>query len=633
METKVLLTSPYHEVTSMASRVAKKLDIAIVVLDGALDEIMGVVRKTMAENNIKVILSRGATAAILKQHYPVISIVNIDPSEFDILEALAVAKSMGSKIGFLTSKYNKNHQKIKRIGKIVGVSVTTLLYGDTLEFANCINEAHHAGIDVLVGGGRLAQELASKKRIRCLPLIAGEDTLTRSLQRAKDIIEASRRESDRAVWFHTVVEYSHEGIMAVDNEQKFTLFNPAAEKVFGISEPEVSGRAVQDFSYLKSLNMLFEGASPNLGELCQTRNGTFVVNRVPVTSQGETRGTLVTFQNVASIQQLELRIRSKLHKSKFAARYSFKDMVYSSKAMGTVMEAARRFSSTDSTVLIHGESGTGKELLAQGMHRAHPSRQNGPFVALNCAALSETLIESELFGYEEGSFTGAKKGGRPGIFEMAHGGTIFLDEIAKMPLELQGSLLRVIQEKEIRRVGGDENIPIDVRVIAATNENLEEMVNQGKFRKDLYYRLKVLVIKIPPLRERMDDVKGLAYYFLSIYNQKYEKKTPLPKSGVKRLMQLSWPGNIRQLENFIERYVLIYNEEDKPVKIIEQLIRDEFVEKGGLDTSDYEDCTSLRAMEKRIIENMLETKRYKRAELAEKLGISRTTLWKILNGE
>lgn len=632
MKAEVLLTSPYPRITTLAYNIAKKLGISIVVLEGALDEIMDEVKKIVFEYDTKVIISRGATAFILKRNFPNLSVIHIDPSEFDIVEALAVVKKMGKqKIGFLGSKFNDTHKRVEYISQLMGIPIISFLYSDTFEFARCIDDAWQAGIQVLIGGGKRAQDLARNKNIQYVPLISSENTVMEALLRAKEIIEASRRELERAEWFHAVVEYSHEGIIAIDRQQCITLINPVACKTFGLDKIKVLGRPVQDFIHLNPFNALFKENTTLLGDLCRTHAGTFVVNRAPVVIQDEIRGTLITFQNVTNLQQLELKVRSKLYKNRFKAKYSLNDLVYRSKSMIRVIEAAKRFALTDSTVLIQGESGTGKELLAQGIHLAHPIRQYGPFVALNCAIITGNLLESELFGYEEGSFTGAKKGGKAGLFELAHGGTIFLDEIGKMPLELQGGLLRVLQEKEIRRIGGSEVIPVNVRVIAATNEDLEEMVNQGKFREDLYYRLRVLTIRIPPLRERIEDIEELANFFLTRYSRKYKKKVSLSKSAVKMLKQYSWPGNVRQLENFIERYVLIFEEGDKPELVLKRLLHEEFKEKESSIVHEMDEHMNLRDFQKKVIKQLLNSGKYNRTELAKKLGISRTTLWKILN--
>jgi sigma-54 dependent transcriptional regulator, acetoin dehydrogenase operon transcriptional activator AcoR len=240
---------------------------------------------------------------------------------------------------------------------------------------------------------------------------------------------------------------------------------------------------------------------------------------------------------------------------KYATRYSFADIRGSSEVMTALKVQAEKVAKSNSTILIRGESGTGKEVLAQAIHRAS-NRQKGPFIAINCAAIPESLLESELFGYDEGSFTGAKKGGKLGRFELAKGGTLFLDEIGDMPLFLQAKLLRVLQERRVERVGGSESIPIDVRVIAATHKDLETMIANQRFREDLYFRLNVIPLTIPPLRERVEDLYELIQYFMKHYGERLGKETKRVSSqALTRLYQYHWPGNVRELENVIEYIV------------------------------------------------------------------------------
>lgn len=236
-------------------------------------------------------------------------------------------------------------------------------------------------------------------------------------------------------------------------------------------------------------------------------------NRIPIVVDHQIRGVVATFQDIKQLQSTEQKIRLKLHEKGLVAKYSFGDIVGESRAIRNTIQIARSYASSQAAVLIHGETGTGKELFAQSIHTVS-DRRDGPFVAINCAAVSNNLLESELFGYEAGAFTGASKNGREGLFELAHGGTIFLDEIGEIPRETQVELLRVLQEKEVRRVGGNRVIPVDVRIITATNKDLIQETMEGRFREDLYYRLNVLDLELPPLRERGDDVRilGLQHF-------------------------------------------------------------------------------------------------------------------------
>lgn len=293
--------------------------------------------------------------------------------------------------------------------------------------------------------------------------------------------------------------------------------------------------------------------------------------------------------------------------------------------------------SSSTTVLIQGESGTGKELVARAVHRLS-ARKSGRFVDINCAALTESLLEAELFGYEKGAFTGAATAGKPGLFEVADKGTVFLDEIGEMGVLLQAKLLRILQERQFKRVGGIQDIKIDVRIIASTNRNLEEEIASGNFRKDLYYRLKVLPIYVPPLRERREDIMLLVKYFMHKYNNEFGKNIcDIPPDTERILLEYGWPGNIRELKNVVERGVLIANGCALSPKYVANISigKKEYESPAGIAVdgntagggSDGLDARSLAFMEKQHIENVLKETSWRRAEAARVLGINRTTLY------
>jgi propionate catabolism operon transcriptional regulator len=312
--------------------------------------------------------------------------------------------------------------------------------------------------------------------------------------------------------------------------------------------------------------------------------------------------------------------------------------------MQSLRALAERFAALDLTVLIHGESGTGKELVAQGIHNASP-RAREAFVAINCAAMPESLLESELFGYEEGAFTGAVKGGKPGLFETAHAGTVFLDEIGDMPGGLQARLLRVLQEREVLRVGGREPIPIDVRIVAATHRDLAERMRAGAFRADLYYRVNGLAIAVPPLRARREDLPELIAHIASRH-----ARTPLPESLRRRFLAVTaghpWPGNVRELENMVERLLAVGAElmrDPHPEEALERLLPELSVRAAAASgiaapplasTEAGASTTSLRRARERAererLEAALEAAGGNLGIAARALGISRTTLWRKL---
>lgn len=307
------------------------------------------------------------------------------------------------------------------------------------------------------------------------------------------------------------------------------------------------------------------------------------------------------------------------------ARFSFDDIIAQSKSMKSIVSFCKKIANSPSTVLIEGDSGTGKEVLAQAIHN-YSIRKDSGFVAINCAAIPDTLIESELFGYEEGAFTDAKKGGRPGKFELANGGTLFLDEIGDMKPDMQVKLLRAIQESAVTRVGGDKVIPVDVRIIAATNKNLKEEVETGNFRLDLYYRLNVIPVSIPPLRERKEDIPSLIKHFLNKKAKQLKKNKPNIKyRTLQDLLEYDWPGNIRELENHIEKIVNFngdYPLERKSEKERQELI----VPRGGTVSGGYITFT-LDEMERKTIIRTLKLMNGNISKTAKTLGIGRNTLY------
>ncbi|MGE5703669.1 MAG: sigma 54-interacting transcriptional regulator [Clostridia bacterium] len=344
-----------------------------------------------------------------------------------------------------------------------------------------------------------------------------------------------------------------DGVITYDATGRITLFNTAAELLFQCSAKQALNQAVEDL-------LAQEGVEPDelQGEckdcLIQIKKQKVLVNRQEIKENGQSRGGVLTLKAARRVEEQELKLR--LQAKGYEARYSFDDLVTASPKMKKVVEQATKMASSELSVLVLGESGTGKELFAHAIHKASP-RSRFPFVAVNCSSLPDNLLESELFGYEEGAFTGARKGGKPGLFEQAHKGTIFLDEIGDISPHMQSRLLRVLQQKEVLKVGGTRLLPVDVRVVAATNRNLAKMVDEGAFRADLYYRLKVLQLQIPPLRERQEDIPLLAEHFLNRRGVSKHLLKPL----LAALISHRWRGNVRELENAME-YVAFMNDDN-----------------------------------------------------------------------
>lgn len=353
----------------------------------------------------------------------------------------------------------------------------------------------------------------------------------------------------------TILNSVSEGIIAVDKNGNITHINEVACSIFYCSQEEVIGVGAEKLLSGNPLilNTSCTGKSYKLQERRIQKNGKnihFLAGCTPVKNdQGQTIGAVFSIKDFQQVEKMISQV------DKMRKLTTFDDIVYQSQKMIQLIASARTVAKSSSTILLRGESGTGKELFATAIHTDGP-RYSAPFIAINCTALSDTLLESELFGYDEGAFTGASKGGKKGLFEQANGGTLFLDEIGEISPQLQVRLLRVLQEGAIRKVGGNSEIQVDVRIIAATHRNLEEMLHNGMFREDLYYRLNVIPLTIAPLRERKEDIPLLAQRLIRKICKKLDKpEVHLSRESVELLMEQKWPGNVRQLENTLERLI------------------------------------------------------------------------------
>lgn len=384
--------------------------------------------------------------------------------------------------------------------------------------------------------------------------VTEHDNLLKELQEQKNVSQV----------LNTILETVYDGILVVNKEGYITMISKTYEKFLGVEGQDVIGKHVTEVIENTRMHIVAKTGIAEIADIQKIKGNYMIASRIPTVKDGEIVGAVgkVLFRNVDELNDLYKKInlmeqeieeyKGEL-KNINKAKYTFSNIIGDSKRIVESKELGKKASHTDSNVLLLGESGTGKELLAHAIHN-ESSRSFGPFIKVNCAAIPSDLLESELFGYEEGAFTGAKKGGRIGKFELADGGTIFLDEIGDMPLTMQSKLLRVIQEREIERIGAAGTKRINVRIIAATNKNLEEMVSKGEFRQDLYYRLNVFTIFVPSLRERPEDIAPLSQNFLYDLNNKYHKNIKkISDKAMNHLIKYTWPGNIRELANVIER--------------------------------------------------------------------------------
>jgi len=373
-----------------------------------------------------------------------------------------------------------------------------------------------------------------------------EELVILSAEYSKEMIRMNKYLYESNKMLKAMFEVTNDGIAALDMKGNIFFCNDKFSHLLGYNSSElISINITEIIKNNKIVDIMLDSGQRN-NEIVNINNKEYMLNKTMLYYGEHLKLHLISIQEVFHIQNLEKEVRKKLVKTGFVAKYDFNDLVGKSKILQNKIRISKKIASSDLTVLIQGEDGTGKEIFAHSIHR-WSKRKNEPFVAVNMASLSENLIESELFGYEEGAFTGASKGGKAGFFEQADKGTIFIDEIGDASPKIQVSLLRVLQEKKIIRVGGSRVIPIDVRVIAATNKDLYDLVLKGQFRKDLYYRLNVLHLRVPTLKERKEDIPLLAEYFF----KKLNSNKTLSDEVIELFQEHSWPGNVRELENLI----------------------------------------------------------------------------------
>ncbi|AGL01383.1 sigma-54 interaction domain-containing protein [Desulfoscipio gibsoniae] len=431
-----------------------------------------------------------------------------------------------------------------------------------------------------------------------------------------------------------MIENSYDAMSIADCDGRLLLINPAFERIMGITKSETLSRTIQDLTNdgitdaSAALKAFETGKQESV--IINTRAGRQVLSTgVPFYDQ---TGKIVrVYCNIRDVTELN-HLRQKFEQSqKLASRYlfellefkrgkTFKFVAHSNK-IKQMLETVHRIAVVDSTVLILGESGVGKDLVARIIHEASSRNDSGSFLKINCAAIPAELLESELFGYEGGAFTGAKKDGKAGYFEIADKGTLFLDEIGELPQKLQVKLLAVIQDQKITRIGGVKEKDVDVRIIAATNRDLEEMVKQGNFREDLFYRLNVIPITIPPLRERKEDIPFLIVHYTELFNKKYNRAVKFSKEAIEMLCKYNWPGNVRELANLVERVIVIgqesiLNPEHIPGKYHTA------AQNMAETVSDFKSLSdAVEKYELKLVKNTLELCKT-REEAASKLGIS-----------
>jgi propionate catabolism operon transcriptional regulator len=584
-----------------------------------------------AGEEVDVFVSAGANGAYIKRHLQV-PVVSITPTGFDVLRALAMARRLSERVGIVT--FGRPPAELEQFKELYGLHIEQRAYETLADAENVVRDLTSHGIEVVVGPSAITDlaERLGKKGV----FLHSQSAVRDALNRAIEIARVARADAARRARVDAILSHLDEAVAAVDLEERIESLNPAMSRVLGVPPERALGRRLSELAPALALTRVLETNQAELEQIAKVGTHTVVTNRIPLRDQGVPTGAVVTCTDASAIERADRSLRSQHRPRNFVATHALADVVGDSPAIRRARALASRFARTSATVLITGASGTGKELFAQGIHLASV-RRDRPFVAVNCAALPETLLESELFGYEEGAFTGSRRGGKPGLFEAAHTGTIFLDEIGDMPAPLQTRLLRVLQQREVLRLGGSDPTPVDVRVVAATNQDLEARVAQGSFREDLYYRLAILRVHLPALSDRREDLLVLAEHLLTAALARHgaagARARALETIGP-RLAGHTWPGNVRELENVVERVAVLFAGPQEPE---EEELRSVVPELFGRRPRRSDGVGDLRGMrradERKHIQRILDECGGNQVEAAKRLGIGRTTLWRKLRGE
>lgn len=633
---KIGFIAPYIQLAEEARKIAELNgeDVNIKIADGK-DAVE--VARNMVKEGVGVIISRGGTVLFLKDSLD-IPIVELSVQLIDVMRSVySAVKSNATRIGICG--YKNIIFAADSLSEIYDVSLIPIIMHkyETIDEKTAKIQSISNSIEYIVGDTTACQ-IAMKYGLSYSLIESGSNSIMAAFSESKKILEAIDCERGRIQELQTILDSSREGIIMLDKNCKIRHVNRSAKVFLNLNDDNGRGKDIKEVFPEVDISRALDYGDHIVDELMEYNSKNIMFSITPVKVNREIFSVVMVFQDVGNIQIQEEKVREKLYLKGHVAEYVFEDIIGKNYRISQCIKNAKLYSNTSTNLLLTGETGTGKELFAQSIHN-FGNRKNKPFVAVNCGAVPDNLLESELFGYSEGAFTGAKKGGKIGMFELAHKGTIFLDEVSEIGMTLQVKLLRVIQERKVMRLGDEKLIPIDVRIIAATNRNLKKMVREGNFREDLYYRLNVLSLRIPPLRERVDDIPFFVKHFLNKYckyNNLAEKE--MTDEAVAMLQGYRWKGNVRELENYIERLTVLVEDSKIKVHHIKNYIED-FDEETefGLNLYDY-DCQmevdlrkSMKEIESDIIMRMLEITNGDRTETAKRLGLGRTTVWRKIN--
>ncbi len=612
----IAVIAPDFELYRMAVQIREELDFEYTVVHSNLDDAVAAAKR-LVEQGARIFVSRGGTLDRLRGSFSDTPVVGIPITEYEITVTLAEARKL-SPVAAVVGFTSPLLQLAEKISKILNLDLKTCIVSSNEEIEEQVCAAHAAGAGVVIGF-KATYDCATRLGIPAVQLYSQHEVVKKALADAKSLLNAITREEEWQKRQAAVINSISSAIFITDSRGTVTDFNRPAEAIIRPLEDGADLRQVFSAEFEQVLS------GRTIRNILRRIRGTeYNCSLHPVTMGEQVSGVVFILEEISRLREIEQTARRKAVETGLRARYRFEDIKTQTPSMRRIIDLCARYARNNSTVMIYGESGTGKELLTQSMHNASP-RATMPFVAINCGALPENLLESELFGYVEGAFTGARRGGKAGAFEQAHRGTIFLDEVGEISPMAQSRLLRTLEERQIVRLGDSRVIPIDVRIICATHRDLGAMTMTGAFRPDLFYRLNVLELTVPPLRERVADIRLLLESFVAALAQQAGRAAPtISPEAIALIESYGWPGNVRELRNAAERIVVGLEHQHISLDDMLDVLR---LKKEDVPLTAPQ---TVKEQEEALIRKKLEECGQSRTLAAKALGISKSTLWRRL---
>ena len=628
---KICLISPTEDLARRAKKLVARRGMDVRVEVAELEAAVALARRLLAEDDY-LFISRRGTRDLLRKSLK-IQVVNIPGEASDYIPAIQQLRGEQGLIAFFSFEEDISNE-LRTICYLLHLKMKHYCFSDSLSCQAAVQQAVADGAAWGLGGV-VSERFAKHCDLAYLRVESSDASILHALDTAQQLYitqqENARQQEQLQIQlerYQNILDYTHDAIIAIDEKGRISTTNQIAEQMLQPAQPPFVGRPVEEVLPNTHMTNVLHTGEAEIGQMMNIHGTLVSTNRVPIRVGGQVKGVVATFQDIKTLQTAERNIRIKLHEKGLVAKYRFSDILGRSPAIRDAKRLSENFADAQFTVMLYGETGTGKEMFAQSIHNASP-RRDGPFVAINCTALNRNLLESELFGYADSSFTGARRGGKAGLFETAHGGTVFLDEIGELPLEFQAPLLRVLQEKEVRRVGDDTVIPVDIRIIGATNRNLLQLVEEGKFRRDLYYRLNVLSVLVPPLRERGDDYLEIARcIYERVLPQHTEEEETVFLRVLDRCRSYAWPGNVRELTNLVERVSLLLHRGSREEEVV-QLLNVQWQETPP--AAPLVPGSAPALLDREAVQEALRRNGGNLSRTAKTLGVSRSTLYRRLH--